>query len=211
MVGVEVGGVGVGQGQRRWRRWQTYVPRVVSASGADGAECTHTKHTRRPPPSCPPCCCRLSKPAIAFDDCSKSIDLDDTFAKAYIRRAQAGMAIGDLEHVETAVRDLTRAKTLLSAGGGGSENAGILREIERDLREAKGKLKKVKRKDYYGILDVSKDATEDEIRKAYKKLALKYHPDKNATADVRGAMGQRPGASGGHGGAGRAHHISGAN
>lgn len=43
-------------------------------------------------------------------------------------------------------------------------------------------------KDYYQILGVARDATQDDIRKAYRKLARKYHPDVSKEPDAEARM-----------------------
>lgn len=40
-------------------------------------------------------------------------------------------------------------------------------------------------KDYYGVLGVAKNASKDEIKKAYRRLAHKYHPDKKGGDDAK--------------------------
>ncbi|KAH8153246.1 uncharacterized protein LAJ45_02833 [Morchella importuna] len=104
------------------------------------------------------------KEAIA--DCDDALKLDPTYHKARRTRAKA---FGQLGNWEEAVREL---KNFAEANP--TDN-----NIKREIREAELELKKSKRKDYYKILGVDKDANEADIKKAYRKMAILHHPDKN--------------------------------
>ncbi|XP_054156109.1 dnaJ homolog subfamily C member 7-like [Oppia nitens] len=111
---------------------------------------------------------KLKKLNEAIDDCSSALKLDENYFKAYLRR---GKLYIDNEQYEEAVRDY---ETVYKKDKS--------RENKQLLDNAKLELKKSKRKDYYKILGVPKSANEDEIKKAYRKLAVMHHPDKHSTA-----------------------------
>uniref|UniRef100_A0AAQ4Q1L4 J domain-containing protein n=1 Tax=Gasterosteus aculeatus aculeatus TaxID=481459 RepID=A0AAQ4Q1L4_GASAC len=116
---------------------------------------------------------KLKKLNEAIDDCTSAIKLDDTYIKAYLRRAQCYM---NTEQYEEAVRDYEKVYQTEKTS-----------EHKHLLKNAQLELKKSKRKDYYKVLGIGKNATEDEIKKAYRKRALMHHPDRHsaATADVQ--------------------------
>lgn len=101
----------------------------------------------------------------AKEDCDLALKLDPTYSKARRTRAKATGESGDWEQ---AVKDL---KAL-------AEDDQSDAELAKELRNAELELKKSKRKDWYKILGVDKDAGDKDIERAYKKKATLLHPDK---------------------------------
>lgn len=102
----------------------------------------------------------------AIEDCERALTLDPTYTKAKKTKASA---LGQSGKWEDAVREL---KDLQEEDPQDASIAKLLRNAELEL-------KKSKRKDYYKILGVEKDADDNQIKKAYRKAAIIHHPDKN--------------------------------
>jgi len=112
---------------------------------------------------------KLKKTAESISDCDKALDLDPNYTKALLRRAKTYM---ETEQYDDAVRDY---ENLMKNDRGNME----YRQL---LQTAKLELKKSKRKDFYKILGVDKNANEEEIKKAYRKRAMVHHPDRHSGA-----------------------------
>ena len=113
------------------------------------------------------CCYSQTKNyKAAIADSIRALALDPTYVKARKTKARA---LGESGDWDAAVREYKAiAESNPSEPG-----------IAKDVRNAELELKKSKRKDYYKILGVEKDAGDNEIKKAYRKLAIVWHPDKN--------------------------------
>lgn len=105
---------------------------------------------------------RHSEAVTAF---TAALDVDQQYIKALSKRA---LAYIELEQFQEAINDCEKACDMDPSD----------RELRRNLEHAKLELKKSKRKNYYKILSVAKDADDNTIKKAYRKKAMKYHPDR---------------------------------
>jgi DnaJ homolog subfamily C member 3 len=97
--------------------------------------------------------------------CPEALQLISNSLHGLLFQAQQQL---DAENYDAAIATLNTAK----------ENHPGANIIQQKMQEAKVALKRSKQKDYYKVLDISKDADEREIKKAYRKMTKVYHPDK---------------------------------
>ena len=107
----------------------------------------------------------LKRGKEAVDAANTAIGLDDNHVDAYMARGAARLV---LEQWQDAVNDYQKAVQLDQHN----------QRAQDGLRHAQAQLKISQQKDYYKELGLPRTATDREIKKAFRKLALQYHPDK---------------------------------
>lgn len=63
-------------------------------------------------------------------------------------------------------------------------NSGENRQQQGETNQNPGDKPQCDDSDYYGLLGIPRDATQEQIKKGYKKMALKYHPDHGGDAEI---------------------------
>eukprot|EP01098_Paradermamoeba_levis_P012124 TRINITY_DN5249_c0_g1_i1.p1 TRINITY_DN5249_c0_g1~~TRINITY_DN5249_c0_g1_i1.p1 ORF type:complete len:473 (-),score=159.49 TRINITY_DN5249_c0_g1_i1:216-1634(-) len=107
---------------------------------------------------------KIKKSQDAINTCTEALQYDDNI-DVLLNRAEAYMLEDDFDN---AIRDYRDAQQ--------KDNGN--RRAHDGIHNAERRKKMAERKDYYKILGVARDATVQQIKKAYRKLALQYHPDK---------------------------------
>ncbi|KAG2436297.1 hypothetical protein HXX76_006608 [Chlamydomonas incerta] len=135
----------------------------------------------------------LGQLADAVADCGRARALDPGYYKASARLAGLMLELRRPENAQGLLEPLTKL-----TGGDKDKDAGPsateLEAIKGRLTEAKAAVSWQKTPHHYKLLGLTNTCSEEEVRKAYRRLALKHHPDKAMSA-VKVALAT-PGAAG---------------
>jgi len=123
----------------------------------------HTYYTRLMGDICH-CQMKLGRPSDAIKSCTDVLGVDENDIEAYCDRGEAYLL---QENYEAAIKDFQAAKNI----------NGDFHKAQEGLEKAQRLQKQAKKRDYYKILGIKRNASKREILKAYRKLAVKWHPD----------------------------------
>jgi DnaJ family protein C protein 3 len=107
----------------------------------------------------------------AQSHCAEALSLNPTSLYGLLSQSRQQL---DAEDYEAAIRTLNEAK-------GHNPSHGKIQEL---LQKAHLELKKSKQKDYYKVLGVPRDADDRAIKRAWRELTKKFHPDKAAAHGI---------------------------
>lgn len=111
---------------------------------------------------------KLGEHTKAIEEANKLVSVEETVTALYV----LGDAETEADKFDEALRTFRRALEI-AASDEDKESA------QKKVKEAEVALKQSKEKNYYKILGIPRNADKKQVKKAYKEMALKWHPDKN--------------------------------
>ncbi|KAG8871682.1 hypothetical protein FRB98_000615 [Tulasnella sp. 332] len=120
---------------------------------------------------------KMERHARALADIVESLELQPTSFEALRTHARVCMAQG---YYEKAIAIYIQARILWPSGESNAAERGM---IAQELQDAEAALRISRSKDYHEILSVPFGASETEVKKAYRRCSLLFHPDKGGNPE----------------------------
>ena len=114
--------------------------------------------------------------------CTEALQLDARSLHGIIYKAKQDI---DREEYESAQRLLNEANGIDSSN----------QKVRKMLEKVQTLMRRSKQKDYYKVLGLSRDADDKEIKRAYRRMTLRFHPDKISAEEMSKEQAEKKMAS----------------